>query len=100
MHTFLKLIPLCIHSSVVTATQHTCWTTGLWSTHVKVEGIVLKAAWHCGRDCSVGNDQVGEPGHTPLYVGLLSLWGYVDGEQMFCPFSWEGSLIGDSDGYE
>jgi len=31
-----------------------------------------------------------------LYVSLLSTWGSEDGEQMFCPFSGEGS----SDGYE
>jgi len=37
-------------------------------TQVKVEGTMLKAAWHWGRDCSVVNDPVGEP----LYVGLLS----------------------------
>jgi len=61
----------------------TGWLTGPWSTHAKVEGIVLKAAWHWGRDCSVVNDPLGEPGCTPLYVGLLSTWGCVDGELMF-----------------
>jgi len=59
-----------------------------------VEGIVLKAAWHWGRDCSVINDPLGEPGCTPLYVGLLSMWGSVDDDQMFFPFSWVGSLLG------
>jgi len=59
----------------------TGWLTGLWSTQAKVEeGIVLKAAWHWGRDCSVLNDPFGEPGCTPLYVGLLSSWGSVDGD--------------------
>jgi hypothetical protein len=24
----------------------TCWIAGFWSTHIKVESIVLKAAWH------------------------------------------------------
>ena len=24
----------------------TCWRVGLWSTQVKEESIVLKAAWH------------------------------------------------------
>jgi hypothetical protein len=24
----------------------TCWLTELWSTQAKVEGIVLRAAWH------------------------------------------------------
>ena len=50
----------------------TCWLTGLWSTQAKVEGIVLKAAWHRGGYSSVGNDSLGELGRTPLYVGLLS----------------------------
>jgi hypothetical protein len=38
----------------------TCWLTGLWSTQAKVEGIVLKAALHWGRDCSVVNDLLGK----------------------------------------
>ena len=59
---------------------------GLWSTEAKVEGIVLKAAWHWGRDCSVINIPRGEPGHTPLYVCLPSTWGSVDGDLMFPPF--------------
>ena len=53
-----------------------------------------------GSDSSVVNNLVGEPDRTPLYVGLLSMWGSEDSEQMFCPFLWEGSLIGDSDRYE
>jgi len=28
--------------------HHKGWLTGLWSTQAKVEGIVLKAAWHWG----------------------------------------------------
>jgi hypothetical protein len=48
---------------------------GLWSTQAKVEGIVLKAAWHWGRESSVINDPLEEPGHTSLYVGLLSTLG-------------------------
>jgi len=66
---------------------------GLWSTQAKVEGIVLKAAWHWGRDTSVVNDPLGEPGHAPLYVGLLSVWTVT-----FC-FSCMyvgGLLFGDS----
>jgi len=63
----------------------TGWLTGLWSTQAKVEGIMLKAAWHWGRDSSVVNDPLGELGHTPLYVGLPSTWGSVDGDQMFIP---------------
>ena len=57
---------------------------------------MLNAAWHWGRDCSVLNDLLGEPGRTPLYVGLPSTWSSVDGDQMFCRFSWEGSLLGIS----
>ena len=48
----------------------TCWLTGLWSTQAKVEAIVLKVAWHWGSDCTVINDPIGEPGCTPLYIGL------------------------------
>ena len=44
----------------------TRWLTGLWSTQAKVEGIVLKAAWHCSRDSGVVNDPLEEPGRTPL----------------------------------
>jgi len=50
---------------------------GLWSTQAKVEGIVPKAAWQWGRDSSVVNNPLGEPDHTPLYVGLRlhgALW--------------------------
>jgi hypothetical protein len=55
---------------------------------------MLKAAWNWGRDCSVVNNPFGEPGHTPLYVGLPSTWGSVDGDQIFSRFLWEGSLLG------
>ena len=72
----------------------TCWLTGLWSTQAKVEGIVRKAAWHWGRDCSVVKDPFGEPVHTPLCVGLPSTRGSVDGDQVFFRFSWNGSLLG------
>jgi len=58
---------------------------------------VLKAAWYWGRDSSVLNDPLGEPGRTPLYVGLPSTWGSVDGDQIFSPFFVGGLLIGDSD---
>ena len=63
----------------------TCWLTGLWSTQSKVEGIVLKAAWHWCSDSSVVNDPLGEPGRTPLYLGLPSAWGSVHGDYMFSP---------------
>jgi hypothetical protein len=72
----------------------TRWLTGLWSTQTKVEGIVLKAAWHWGSDCSVENDPFGEPGCTP------STWGFVDGDQILSPFFMRGLLTGDSDGYK
>jgi hypothetical protein len=73
----------------------TCWLTGLWSTHAKVEGIVLRAAWHWGRDSSAINDPRREPGRTPLYVGLPSAWGSVDGDLMFSPYV-GGVLFGGS----
>ena len=65
---------------------YTHWLTGFWSTQVKVEGIMLKAAWHWGSDCNVMNDPLEEPGCTPLYAGLLPAWGSVDHEQMFSVF--------------
>jgi len=61
------------------------WLTGLWSTQAKVEGIVLRGAWHWGRDSRVVNNPTGEPGQTPLYVGLPSTWGSMDGDLMFFP---------------
>ena len=63
----------------------TRWLTGLWSTQDKVEGVMLKAAWHWGSDSSVINDPFGEPGHTPLYVGLPYMWASVDSDHMFFP---------------
>jgi hypothetical protein len=64
---------------------NTRWLTELWSTQAKVEGIVLNAAWQWGRDCSVVNEPLGEPGRTPFYVGLLSAWGSVDGDGHLSP---------------
>jgi hypothetical protein len=78
----------------------TRWLTGLWSTQAKVEGIMLKAAWHCSYDSCVINDTLGELGRTPLYVGLPSAWGCVDCDCMFSPLLWEGFLTEDSDGYK
>ena len=69
----------------------TCWVTGLWSTQAKVECIVLKAALHWARDCSVVNNPLGEPDCTPLFVDLPSTWGSADADQIFSPFSWEAS---------
>jgi hypothetical protein len=78
----------------------TRWLAGLWFTQAKVEGIMLKAAWHTGRHCSVVNDPLGKPGRTPLYVSLPSTWGSVDGHQMFSPFFVGGFLTGDADRYK
>ena len=63
----------------------TRWLTGLWPTLAKVEGIVLKAAWHWGRDCIVLNDPLEEPGRTSLFVGFPSTWDSVDGDQIIFP---------------
>jgi hypothetical protein len=73
---------------------------GLWSTQAQVEGIVLKADWHWGSESSViKKNTLGEAGSTPLYVGLPSAWGSVDGDQMFSPFFVGGLVIGDCDRY-
>jgi hypothetical protein len=74
----------------------THWLTGLWSTQAKVEGIVLKAAWHWGSDSSVINGPLGEQACTPLYAGLLSTWGSVGGDLMFFPILEESSILGTS----
>jgi len=63
----------------------TRWLTRLWSTQAKVEGVVLKAAWHWGSDSSVVNNPFGEPCHAPLYLGLKSTWDSVDVDHMFFP---------------
>ena len=62
--------------------------------------IVPKASWHWGSDSSVENDPLGEPGRTPLYVGLPSAWGSVVGDGMISPFSWKGSFFGGFDIYK
>ena len=74
----------------------TRWLMGLWSTQAKVEGIEPRAAWHWGRDSSVINDPLGEPGRTALYVGLPSVWGSEEGNLMFFPILSEGPLFGDT----
>jgi hypothetical protein len=58
---------------------------GLWYTQAKVEGIVLKAAWHKGSNSSAVNDTLGEPVSTPLYVGPPSARGSVDCDRVFSP---------------
>ena len=63
---------------------NTLWLMELWSTQAKVEVIVLKSAWHWGSDSGVVNNPPGEPGSTPLYVGLLSAWGSMEGDCIFC----------------
>jgi hypothetical protein len=77
----------------------TRWLTGLWSTQAKVEGIMLKAAWHWDSEQCL-NHPLGEPGCTPLYLGLASVWGSMDSDHMFSSFLWEDSLDGDSDRYK
>jgi len=72
---------------------NTCWLTRLWPTQAKVEGIELKAAWHWGINNRVINGHLGEPGCTPLYVGLPSMWGSVEGDRFLCVI-WESSLTG------
>jgi hypothetical protein len=47
---------------------------------------VLKAARQWGSDSSGVNDLLGEPGRTPLYVGLPSAWGFVDDDYVFSAF--------------
>ena len=63
----------------------THWLMGLWCTQAKVEGIMLRAAWHWGSDNSVVNDPLGEPGCTSSYVYLPSTWVSVNGDHMFSP---------------
>ena len=67
----------------------TRWLSGLWSTQTKVEGIVLKAAWHWGSD-SVLTVPVGNQ-TAPHCVGLPSALYSVDGGRMFSAFSGEGA---------
>ena len=71
---------------------NTRWLTGHWSTQAKVEGTVLKAVWHWGRDCSAVHDPLGKPGCTSSYVALLSAWGSMDGNRMFSRFFVGGFL--------
>jgi hypothetical protein len=55
---------------------------------------VPSAAWHWGRDSTVVNDPLGEPGRTLLYVALPSALGSVGGDLMFFPHMQEGSFLG------
>jgi len=50
-------------------------------------------------DSSVINLPVGEPGRTPLCVGLPSAWDSMDSDRIFSPISWEDST-GDSNKYK
>ena len=84
----------CRGYTLIGVATDTCRLMGLWSTQAKVEGIVLRAAWHWGRDSSVINNPLGEPGCTPLYLRLPSAWGRVDGDVMFFPHIEEGSFLG------
>jgi hypothetical protein len=91
---YLRVMSICTlgHMGGVTGVGYpvegehdTRWLTGVWPTQAKVEGIVLKAAWHWGSDSSVINDPLGEPDHTQLYAGLLSTCGSTDGDHVFPP---------------
>jgi hypothetical protein len=89
-----------VMAEVVTVVEGIPWWGLLWhkpANGVLVypsQGAVLKAAGRWGRECSVLNEPLGEPGRTPLYVSLVSMWGSVKGDQMFSRFSPEGSLLG------
>jgi len=61
----------------------TRWLMGLWFTQAKVVCRGLHGTGVGGS--SVINDPLGEPGRTPLYVGLPSVWVSVDGDLMFFP---------------
>ena len=63
----------------------TRWLKGLWSTKAKVEGVVVKAARRWGSNSNIVNDPLVEPELTPLFVGLPSTWGPVDGDLRFFP---------------
>jgi len=62
---------------------HTHWLMGPWSTQAKA--IVLKAAGQGVVNSSVVNDPLGEPGHTPLHLDLLSAWGSANSDNIFSP---------------
>ena len=87
---------------VVTVVKGTPWWGLLWhmlANGVLVypsqgEGTMLKAARHWGRDCSVINDTLGEPGCTPLYIGLHPCEAPWTETKCFPHFSWEGPLLG------
>jgi hypothetical protein len=40
------------------------------------------------------NDPLGKPGCTPLYVGLPSMWGSMDGDLMFFPIRTRAPFLG------
>jgi hypothetical protein len=48
----------------------------------KVEVIILKAACYLGSNSSDIYDTLGEPGHTPLFVGFPITWGSMEGDCM------------------
>jgi hypothetical protein len=66
---------------------------GIWSTQTKVEGIVLKAAWHWGSNSSIVNGPIGEKGRTRCYVGLPSSWALWTVTICFPPVSWRSLLL-------
>ena len=66
----------------------TRWLTGLSSGQAKMEGVVLKAAWHWGSDSSVVNDP------------LPSAWSSADGDRIFSSNSWKDFLTGEYERYK
>jgi len=54
----------------------------------------VDAAWDWGRDGSVVIDPLGEPGRIPLYVGLMCVWGSVNGDFIFFPTCRRASFWG------
>ena len=60
--------------------------------------LVCYIKW--GSDSSDVKEPLGEPGRTPLYVGLLSAWGSVDADYMFSLHFVGGLIFGDSNRYK
>jgi len=56
-------------------------------------------AWHWGSNRSVVNSPLGEPGLTPMYLGLQSMWAPWMVNICF-PVVWDNSLIENSEIYE
>jgi hypothetical protein len=72
------------------------WLIGLWSTQAKVEGVLLKAAYHWGSNSSVISNHLREPGHTPFRPCRVP-WAMT---RRFCPVSWDSFLTRGSKKYD